>query len=430
MQNAIFDYINFPNKCVTIAQSEMWKTKTEGGIKLVNMQIKSETSKAKWLTDIVENENLKTNMNIFTELMGTQNGEISGKDLIFLEKSYIKRQLKTNNIFYKEALLSLVKFEKRKRIQNLDDWDNEHIFYNPLFLTKNGKTLTPTKFCEKNRIYQYSQLIEEKRKEMAKLPFNKPLIQILDKIRVNTVVRKEDIIVTHNGQEIKLAQITQKILYEETLLSIARDHHSQAKWVQKLDASNIHITWKDVWNTVHNVLSSNETKTIIWQQIHLNFYTQYSYNKWYKKQEVCPLCKQLPDNIYHVILDCQITKTLWQEMKPILSQLHASPVTEEEKAFGVVTRRPTTGILLRNWLTYIMRTCVSQVERLAHHAPNAAHLKIIKGKIHHILGRDIHIKSIQYTHNNNLQFFDKVITHGEILCKKKQGQYEIQNIFA
>ena len=261
------------------------------------------------------------------------------------------------------------------------------------------------------KIYKYSQLIEEKRKEIVKLPFDKTQTKTLDKIQVSTVVRKEDIMVTHNGEEIKLSQITQKLLYEETLFAISRDHHSQPKWVQKLDASNIHIIWKDVWDTVHNFLSSNETKTIIWQQIHLNYYTQYSYNKWHKKQDVCPLCKTIPGNIYHIILDCHVTKTLWQEMEHILTKLHPAQVTEQEKAFGVIKRRPTTGILLRNWITYIMRTCVSHIERLAHHAPNAEHLQIIKTKINHILQREIRIKSLQYTHKNNVEFFDKIITH-------------------
>ena len=55
----IFEYVSFPQKVITIAQKEMWKIKAYGGIKLINIQIKSETSKAKWLIELVTNPTLK-----------------------------------------------------------------------------------------------------------------------------------------------------------------------------------------------------------------------------------------------------------------------------------------------------------------------------------------------------------------------------------
>ena len=284
MQQAIFQYINFPNRLVTISQSEMWKTKEQGGIKLINIQLKSEIAKAKWLVDIATNKNLILNLHIFTRLIGQQKGNISGRDLIFLPKTYIKNKLETENKFYKEGLLLLANLEKRKGIKSLDDWDKEHIFFNPLFRKENGKILTLTQYCDEHKIYRYEQLIEEKRKKMAKLPFNKLLINILDQIWVNTEVRKEDILITQKEQEIKMTLITEKLLYEETLLRTQKDHHSQAKWVVTLNSLNIHIMWEEVWKTVHNLLSTNECTNLIWQQIHLNFYTQYSYNKWHKNR--------------------------------------------------------------------------------------------------------------------------------------------------
>ena len=55
IQDTIFQYINFPLKVITIGQKETWKTKTNGGCKLANIQIKYETSKAKWLMDMITN---------------------------------------------------------------------------------------------------------------------------------------------------------------------------------------------------------------------------------------------------------------------------------------------------------------------------------------------------------------------------------------
>ena len=315
-----------------------------------------------------------------------------------------------------------------KGIKEIEHWDREHLFYNPLVTRKNEKVLPLTKYCEKNKIYTLEQLLEEKAKEIRKLPFDKVLTNMLNKIILNTTVRKEDILVTSNGDEIKLAQITQKQLYEESLLIISRDHHSQVKWIQKLDTS---IVWEEVWKTVQNFLSTNKTKTTIWQQIHLNFYTQYSYNKWHKKQELCPLCQNIPENIYHIILHCKFTNKLWEDIEPILRELHSAPVSEEKKAFGIVQKKPTTGILLRNWLTYLLRDCIMQEEREAHYAPNISKLKKTKSKLNEIIGFEVQIKAIRYKNENNLAFFDKIITHAEVLCKKTEdGEYQIRHVFA
>ena len=134
LQNDIFAFVNFPLKVKTIAQKEMWKLKHQGGIKLINMQIKSETSKVKWMIDMVSKPDLVTNLNIFSKLLGNQKGNIRGKDLIFLQRIYFVRTLKTNSNFYREALLAMANLEITKGIENVDKWDTEHVFYNPLLL--------------------------------------------------------------------------------------------------------------------------------------------------------------------------------------------------------------------------------------------------------------------------------------------------------
>ena len=61
-----------------------------------------------------------------------------------------------------------------------------------------------------------------------------------------------------------------------------------------------------------------------------------------EKRETCPLCQEIPENIYHTILHCEFTNTLWKEIEPKLRKLHPSNVTEEEKAFGIVQEKQTT----------------------------------------------------------------------------------------
>ena len=426
MQKAIYDYVKYPRK--TIAQAEMWKMKGNGGIKMINIAIKSQTAKAKWLIDMIENENLKLNLQIFTHILGDQKGSISGGDIIFSSNSFFKKHLKTGNKFYKEALLSLGNLDTRKGISTLNHWDKEHIFFNPLFTTKNGNILNMDTYCENKKIFRYDQLIEEKRKQLARDPHDKVLVKLLDKIVVDTQVRKENILVSSNGEEIKFKEITQKVLYEETLLKkCSQDHHSAAKWVRKL---NTVILWKDVWNTVHNILSSNKTKTIIWQQIHLNFYTQYSYNKWYKKQDRCPLCQEIPINIFHIMLHCNFTFLIWKRLEPKLLHLSPIPLSENEMAFGIVQDKKGNGILLRNWITFMLREAIMEEERRAYHASTKPNITRFLQKFNTSLKFEINSKIWRYKNENRSPFFDKIITHNELLCKKMEnGEYEIKGLF-
>ena len=124
----IFDYINYLKKVKTIAQKEMWRPKDQGGIKLVNIQIKSEISKVKWLMEIASDPICKIHLHIFENLLGVQKGNISGRDIIFLEKSYIQKHLKTNSEFYKEALSAISVLNTNKAVRNVDQWHTEHLF--------------------------------------------------------------------------------------------------------------------------------------------------------------------------------------------------------------------------------------------------------------------------------------------------------------
>ena len=87
--------------------------------------------------------------------------------------------------------------------------------------------LKMTKYCEKNNIWTFEQLLEEKANESRDLPFNRFLLKMFNNILLNPDVRKDDIIIMQNGTEIKLKHITQTQLYEEALLKIYRDHSSQ-----------------------------------------------------------------------------------------------------------------------------------------------------------------------------------------------------------
>ena len=59
LKTAFLDYINFPRQNrPTVSQQEMAKLRMDGGLKLINIQTKSETSKIMWLMELLHKKDL------------------------------------------------------------------------------------------------------------------------------------------------------------------------------------------------------------------------------------------------------------------------------------------------------------------------------------------------------------------------------------
>ena len=171
------NFIRHPQKVKSISQKEIWRPKEKGGIKLVNIQIKSEISKAKWLVELVSNNELSSHLHLFQLLMGVQKVNITGRDLLFLEQSYIQRHLQTSNAFYKEGLLALSSLDINKGISNVHQWDDEHIFYNKFFLQKDkDKTFYLTTHFDELKLYRFGQFLDEKVNESRNRPFDRKAV--------------------------------------------------------------------------------------------------------------------------------------------------------------------------------------------------------------------------------------------------------------
>ena len=108
-------YLEFTYNLNKIGQKEAWKGKHYGGCKLANVQIKSQTPKSKWLMDMISNPVSILNFTIFAELLDTQRGNVTAKDLMFMHKSYIKEMQICP--FYEEAIMTTCLFDLKKRIK-------------------------------------------------------------------------------------------------------------------------------------------------------------------------------------------------------------------------------------------------------------------------------------------------------------------------
>ena len=86
----------------------MEKLRSQGGLKLINIKLKSQTPKVYWLLNLMTDENLIFQKNLFNLLVGTQKGQLKGEDIIFAEQDYVKH-LNISNNFYRDALEGITK---------------------------------------------------------------------------------------------------------------------------------------------------------------------------------------------------------------------------------------------------------------------------------------------------------------------------------
>ena len=74
------------------------------------------------------------------------------------------KHLRTDNPFYREALLAIAELEVNKGISNVTLWDKEHLFYNNLFSFEEN-TIPITRYFEQRNFYTFGQFLDEKNKQ-------------------------------------------------------------------------------------------------------------------------------------------------------------------------------------------------------------------------------------------------------------------------
>ena len=194
--------------------------------------------------------------------------------------------------------------------------------------------------------------------------------------------------------------------------------------------AHIAIDWDQVWKNLHNPIALEETKSIIWEQIHLNAYNTFSYNKWRNTQKICPICLVIPESEYHMIFNCQATKELWHDLNPILIQIEGQVVTKEEMAFGISGN--SAKIRLRNWLTLLLRECILEQESIAY-KNNLGLLNIREIRIKYMVKlKEQILTSYRFHKNNNtIQFFKLIYCADGAFLKYEDDiqHFTLPNIF-
>ena len=143
---------------------------------------------------------------------------------------------------------------------------------------------------------------------------------------------------------------------------------------------------------------------------------------------MCPLCEVIPTTPFHLPLECEVSNNLWSELEPHLYRLAPVRITDEEKAFGLHGKRPE--ILLRNWLTFIMRETLAEYESIAFH--NKLGLRN-QGKIK--LAYNAKVKQSVWQKYNILTnlgrdaFFENIFAVKDYLISWENNDWQILTIF-
>ena len=121
----------------------------------------------------------------------------------------------------------------------------------------------------------------------------------------------------------------------------------------------------------------------------------------------CPLCRKVPEDISHIILECKFTKVMWKRVEKTLLQIYRKPITMHEMAFGVQPRNKNSkeqkaATTLRNWVTFTMRHLIMLEERRAFRAntPLTQAMQKYFVKFNYHLQEELKLKKRLYDHRD------------------------------
>ena len=416
-------YINYPSKKITVSREEAMKLREDGGLKLVDIQAKSEASKVKWLMEVASDPSLKTNLDVITILLGMQKCDIKGKDLFFLPTYYIDLRLKTSSLFYKEAIRAFSTLETRKKIKEAS---TQHLFYNKSILVQNTGKVVQLHHNEHIDTTKLWPILEANELRKKGLPFVKRFANLYDKLDLRLLTNKTDDLLIVENKPHSFPTVTQKLLYA-ALLKLKpgyKDSHHVTKWNQEFGTD---LEWKQIWETVNDKTLYESTRASIWEQIHLNFFTQYNFNKWHTNETPCSFCRKKPKSPFHIILNCSFIQLLWHDIHPTLKKIHDAPVTKQEMAFGIAGTRPE--IQLRNWLTFTLREMIEKQEKSAYYNPGTRqHLREFKVKYNQRVGKLVHRTALTYELRGEMDKFLTLYAYNNILVNvNEEGEIKINN---
>ena len=311
-----------------------------GGLNMIDVSTAIKAQRIKWLIRILQAPDYDNWKSIAFENIKCLDNRF-GTDLFALKVDESTRFLDQCNIssFYKKILLDAQELKRKcvAKNQRQTIWCNSKIKFNgqPLAFGHWAKCglLYLDQIIQNGKLNEYyikQKLISKASYffDIAKLKSAIPdglLIDIADTSAQNLAETDNEHLL-HTFYQISvgcskpLARLTNKDVYNMFLLHKSTDMKSKIYWKHKLDDNSVNF---DLW------FRCNFTSSIIprkcldfnWKIFHGKVSTEVQLQKMKLSNGMCCLCKKEFENLEHLLIKCEETKTIWTHIEQMLCQI-------------------------------------------------------------------------------------------------------------
>ncbi len=109
-------------------------------------------------------------------------------------------------------------------------------------------------------------------------------------------------------------------------------------------------------------------------------------------------------------------------------QISPEPFTPREKVFGLLGHSP--GVILRNWITFLLRHCIVEQESLAYHNKKGLLNELeLKAKFNEIVKWEAMAKYRIYSNLHRTNYFEKIFGVNDYLLVWENNWYQIVTLY-
>ena len=327
---------------------------SDGGLQLVCIQTKVDAQRIKYISKLLNSQPFNLLKLAANEVIGDHEDGYSGVS-IFQADSRTKFNL---DPFYRSCLSAWRRISYNKEIpRDKKTIEHENLYHNPLIRDENGNTLQPSAFLTRNDIYKVKDLEKRNvskviRTRIAKI---KCLLPKEWDTRIQTC-RPLNQSLLIESKPVKLNKVTTSKLYKHLVKEIQLNESYKAKWEDYFNTSQ--LDWNELWARVKKI-KNDKIRSDIWSQIRLNFWSPYlavNQRRYLETGEICFLCGKIQISQRHIIISCEVTERLWNQISTLLQDLLSINIEEEEMCFGLKSQR--TVLKLRNYISFTLRSTI------------------------------------------------------------------------
>jgi hypothetical protein len=398
----------------------------KGGLNLESITIKMKTFRIKWLTEMIGTEKVCIARWLVDKLIGTRN-RISGLKVL----NYQTNINEIKNEFYKNAIKIWYSIGVQFTPKNITTIKNDYIYENILLKDDDGRVYKPPGYYRNRDFPQYVPLL------FKDLPVTFPLTRMSNLLRtyipkINKSFRNikfsnnnQDYyyISGKNNEEINFKDSNFKTIYKGIQ---NKEIDSRQIWVNKWknDFQIEENEWEDIWMNVHDILNNYQVQSSMWELFHRNYMCAYFAKLVFNKSGNCKLCGKLEQKRTHILLNCEVSKSVIKKFEPILLVLHREDLSIKETIFGMLSNNQINKRLY-NYIIYSIRHVIFRSRNIDFANINAA-VSAITLKAKRYIRDDLKCKYHTALNKNGIQKFRLTYLYNNILGEVINDTLEIK----